>query len=292
VSRTIAGIGRISRAASAVVAPAANVQALRDVIADLWRHRALCLELARRDLGGQFAGQVFGRFWVVGHPLMLFAVYVFIFGVVMKVKIAQSVEMPGDYTTYILSGLIPWIASQHVLARAPTTLIAQANLVKQVVFPIEVLPVGAVIAASIPLLVGLAVLLVRALAFGLGVPWTIILLPAVIAVHAAFLLGIACVLAIATPFFRDVKDLVAVMTVIGVYAVPAFYLPQWVPPLLQPWLYVNPFSYFVWMYQDVLYYGSIQHPLAWAVSLGLATLSLAVGVRSFRKLKPYVANVL
>jgi lipopolysaccharide transport system permease protein len=288
----IAGIGRISRAASAVMAPVANLRALRDGIAELWRHRALCMELARRDLGGQFAGQVFGRFWVVGHPLMLFAVYVFIFGVVMKVKITPSADMPGDYTTYILSGLIPWLASQHVLARAPTTLIAHANLVKQVVFPIEVLPVGAVIAASIPLLVGLAVMFIRAITFGLGLPWTIILLPAVVAVHAAFLLGITYMLAVITPFFRDIKDLVAVMTVIGVYAVPAFYLPQWVPALLQPWLYANPFSYFVWMYQDVLYYGSIQHPFAWVVSLGLATLSLAIGVRSFRKLKPYVANVL
>ena len=80
--------------------------------------------------------------------------------------------------------------------------------------------------------------------------------------------------------------------VIGVYAVPAFYLPQWVPKLLQPFLYVNPFSYFVRMYQDVLYYGDIRHPFAWVVSLGIATLSLAVGVRAFRKLKPYVANVL
>jgi lipopolysaccharide transport system permease protein len=292
VNRAMAGIGRIWRAANALVAPIANVRALYEGIAELWRHRALCLELARRDLGGQFAGQTLGSFWIIGHPLTLFGVYVFIFGVVMKVTIPASNDMPSDYTTYILSGLIPWIASQHVLARAPTTLIAHANLVKQVVFPMEVLPVGAVIAASIPLLVGLAVVLVRALVFGLGLPWTLLLLPVVIGLHAAFLLGITYLLAVVTPFFRDIKDLVGVMTVIGVYAVPAFYLPQWVPPLLQPFLYVNPFSYFVWMYQDVLYYGDIRHPVAWAVSLALASLSLAVGVRAFRKLKPYVANVL
>jgi lipopolysaccharide transport system permease protein len=292
VSRTLTGIGRISRAASALIAPVANLRALRDGIAELWCHRALCLELARRDLGGQFAGQALGRFWIIAHPLMLFAVYIFIFGVVMKVRISQSVDMPRDYTTYIMSGLIPWLATQLVLARAPTTLISHANLVKQVVFPIEVLPVGAVIAASMPLLVGLSVMLIRTIALGLDVPWTIILLPVVVAVHAAFMLGIAYLLAVITPFFRDIKDMVTVMSVIGVYAIPAFYLPQWVPALLQPWLYVNPFSYFVWMYQDVLYYGSIQHPFAWAASLGLAAISLAIGVRAFRKLKPYVANVL
>jgi lipopolysaccharide transport system permease protein len=292
VSRALPGLGRLSRAANAVVAPAKNLRALRDGIAELWRHRALCLELARRDLGGQFAGQVFGRFWIIGHPLTLFAVYIFIFGVVLKVNIAQSLDMPRDYTTYILAGLIPWIASQNVLARAPTTLIAHANLVKQVVFPIEVLPVGAVIAASIPLLVGLAVMLIRAVVFGLDLPWTVLLLPVAVGLHAMFLLGLAYMLAGFTPFFRDIKDLVGMASVIGVYAVPAFYLPQWVPQLLQPWLYVNPFSYFVWMYQDVLYYGELRHPFAWGLSFGLATLALAIGVRSFRKLKPYVANVL
>lgn len=276
----------------AILAPRGNFRALRDGAATLWCHRSLCLELARRDLGGQFAGQALGRLWIIAHPLLLYGVYVFIFAIVLKVNITQSADMPRDYTTYILAGLVPWLASQQALARAPTALMAHANLVKQVVFPIEVLPVGVIVAAAIPLLVGLAVIVARVVLVTADIPWTYVLLPAVVTIHAAFMLGLTNILAVTTPFFRDVKDFMQVMTVVGVYAIPAFYLPQWVPQAIRPWLYVNPFSYFVWMYQDALYFGAIQHPYAWLVSLFLAVGTLALGMRCLHKLKPYVANVL
>jgi len=65
-----------------------------------------------------------------------------------------------------------------------------------------------------------------------------------------------------------------------------------VPEALRPWLYLNPFSYFIWIYQDCLYFGAVRHPEAWGVAALLALLGLALGMRAFRKLKPYVANVL
>jgi homopolymeric O-antigen transport system permease protein len=123
-------------------------------------------------------------------------------------------------------------------------------------------------------------------------PATLALLPLAVALHATFLLGIACALAAVTPFFRDIKDIVSAFTVIGVYLIPAFFLPQWVPESLRVWLYLNPFSYVVWVYQDCLYFGSVRHPEAWGVSVLLALLGLTLGLRLFRKLKPFVANVL
>ena len=267
----------LSRALASLVAPRGNIGALRDGIALLWRHRALCKEMVKRDLGSQFTGQAIGGYWIIGHPLMLYAIYVLVFTVVLKTRMPESLEMPRDYTTYILSGLAPWLATQQALARSPTALIGQSNLVKQVVFPIEVLPLGAIIAAAIPLLIGIVVILLRSLMTTADIPWTIVLLPVAITIHAAIMLGFAYFLAAVTPFFRDVKDIVAVLTVIGVYLVPAFYLPQWVPLSLQPWIYANPFSYIVWMYQDVLYFGAIRHPYAWVISAAMAVGGLALG---------------
>lgn len=281
-----------TRSFGALFAPQANFQALRDGLSLLWRHRALCKEMVRRDISGQFMGQALGKFWIIGHPLILYVVYLFIFTVVFKTRLQSSLEMPRDYATYILAGLAPWLASQQALVRAPTALIAQANLVKQVVFPIEVLPLAAVVASGIPLLIGLAVIVLRSLFVTGDLPWTALLLPLVLTIHAAFLLGLSYLLAAITPFFRDVKDMMAAIIVVGVYLVPAFYLPQWIPAALQPFLYANPFSYIVWMYQDTLYYGELRHPFAWVISAALAVVALALGLRTFRKLKPYVANVL
>jgi len=280
-----------ARGIRSAIAPVANVRALREGLASVWHHLGLCLELTRRDLGSQFAGQAIGRLWIVAHPLIMFGVYILLFTVVLRVNIEASLDMPRDYSTYILCGLAPWLATQQALARAPTALASQANLVKQVVFPIEVLPVGVVTAAGVPLVTGLVVILARLLLRG-DVPATLALLPLAIALHGAFLLGIAYALAIITPFFRDIKDIVAAFTLIGVYLIPAFYLPQWVPEALRPWLYLNPFSYFIWIYQDCLYFGAVRHPEAWGVAALLALLGLALGMRVFRKVKPYVANVL
>ena len=65
--------------------------------------------------------------------------------------------MPLDYTTYLLSGLIPWMAFQESMAKGATVIVGNANLVKQVVFPVEVLPVKGVIASFSTQLVATAI---------------------------------------------------------------------------------------------------------------------------------------
>lgn len=272
--------------------PETNSRALREATAILWKNRALCQELVRRELGSQVAGEALGVFWIIGHPMMLFSVYIFVFVVVFKTRIAESVEMPRDYATYILSGLVPWLFVQQSLTRGATALVGQANLVKQVVFPVEVLPFAAVVTSLVTLGVGLTILISYSLIAGGGLPWTYVLLPLVVGAHILLMSGIAFLLAGITPFFRDVKDVIQVMTVVGVYVIPAFYLPQWVPGTIRVFLYINPFSYVIWVYQDVLYFGALNHPVAWAVFLISSLLSFALGYRAFRSVKLLVANVI
>ena len=88
------------------------------------RHRALALELARRDLGSQFQGQALGSFWVIGHPLVLLLVYIFVFVVVFKIRVPATAGVARDYTAYILAGLVPWLAIQQSLVRSANTLLA------------------------------------------------------------------------------------------------------------------------------------------------------------------------
>ena len=109
-----------ARGIRSAIAPVANVRALREGLASVWHHLGLCLELTRRDLGSQFAGQAIGRLWIVAHPLIMFGVYILLFTVVLRVNIEASLDMPRDYSTYILCGLAPWLATQQALARAPT----------------------------------------------------------------------------------------------------------------------------------------------------------------------------
>ena len=79
------------------------------------------------------------------------------------------------------------------------------------------------------------------------------------------MIGVAFALAAVGAYLRDAKDFVQLFAMMGVYLLPRVYLPEWVPTLFKPLLYLNPFSYMVWGYQDALYFGRFQHPWAWGV---------------------------
>jgi len=256
------------------------------------RNRQLLWELSRREITDRYAGQAFGPLWAVLHPLLLIAVYLFVFAFVFKIRVARSDGLPLNYAVYLLSGLVPWLFVQEALNRSAVALSANANLVKQVVFPVEILPLRSVVASLVPVGVSLALLLLYC-GVGLGaVPGTWLLVPLLLVVLATGLAGLGFVAAAVGCYLRDLKDLVQAFTVMGIYLIPAFYLPDMVPPLFRPLLYVNPFSYVVWCFQDAIYFGRIEHPFAWVVLPLLSLAALVGGYRLFQRLKVQFGNVL
>ena len=267
-------------------------QALGELLGILSRHRQLTWSMTRREITDRYAGQFLGSLWAIGHPLVLMAVYVWVFTVVFKTRIGGTYELPRDYTAYLLSGLIPWMAFQEAMSKGTVVISTHANLVKQVVFPIEILPVKGILASMLTQVVASVLLLLYLACTESGLPWTICLLPVLWVVQFLAMTGTCYILAAVGPYFRDVKDLVQVFCLVGMYFMPIFYLPAWVPETVRPFLYFNPFSYLAWCYQDCLYFGRFDHPWAWLVfALGSFVLSYT-GYRVFRRLKPCFGSVL
>ncbi len=269
-----------------------HFQASREIFALLTRHRQLTWEMTKREISDRYAGQVFGVLWTIGHPLILMGVYIFIFAVVFKMRIGGSRELPLNYTTYLLSGLIPWMAFQESMSKGSTVIIANANLVKQVVFPIEILPVKGVIASFVTQVIYLAILVIYVLAAYHLLPLMYLLIPVLFLLQIMAMIGVSYILSSVGTYFRDLKDFVQVFCTVGVYIMPIFYLPTMVPALFRPVLYINPFSYLVWCYQDVFYFGRFEHPWAWVIFTALSLGVFYVGYRIFRKLKIMFGNVL
>lgn len=267
------------------------VRPVASFAATVMRNRPLVTEMVIRDLKGAHAGHGLGSLWVYVQPLVIVGTYMLIFGLIIGSKIDVS-SMPGDYTSYILVGMTPWLVMANVLGRAPGVFISNANLVKQVVFPIEVLPLASVVSAFLIFVPSFVLVLAYKATAGGGLSPMAALLPVVIALHAALSLGLVLVLSVTTPFLRDIREFVTIYTSISMYFTPAIYLPEWAPAALRPLLYLNPFSYVVWVYQDVLYFGRFEHPFAWAVLIVMALVSFVGGVAVFRKVRPYLGNVL
>ena len=269
-----------------------HYQAFGEVAFLLRRHRDLTFEMARRELSDRYAGQAFGLVWAVAHPVFLIALYVFIFGVVFRQRIGGTLELPLDYTTYLLSGLVAWLSIQEALNKSCTVITMNAALVKQVVFPLEILPVKAVLASLFPQLVSLVVLIAYVLVTHGVPPATYALLPLLILMQLMWMIGLAYILSSIGVYFRDLKDFVQLFATAGAYLVPVFYLPAWVPAIFKPVLYLNPFSYLIWCYQDALYFGRFEHPWAWGVTAVVSVGTFVGGYRVFRKLKPTLGNML
>ena len=248
--------------------------------------------MTKRDLQDRYAGHALGIAWTVGHPLLMILVYVFVFSVVFRIRIGGTPEMPFDYTTYLLAGLVPWLACQDALARGAGSILAHANLVKQVVFPIEILPVKAVLASVPGQVIGTTVLAIYVLVQYGTLPVHFALLPVLMLFQVMGIIGVCFVLAPMGAYFRDLKDIVQILCSIALFLTPVIYLPQQVPSFFQPILYLNPFSYMVWCYQDVFFYGRIEHAWAWPVFMGGSVLSLALGYRTFTHVKNLIGNVL
>ncbi len=264
----------------------------REIVRILSSHRQLAWEMTKREITDRYAGQAIGVVWAIGHPLILMAVFVFIFAFVFRQKIGGTVDLPLDYTTYILCGLIPWMSFQESMNKAAAVIVGHSGLVKQVVFPLEILPVKVVIASCLSQVVAVPILIVYVLVTHGSVPASYLLIPVIFLVQVVAMVGMAFLLAAVGTYFRDVKDFVQVFCVIGMYVMPIFYLPAQVPAVFRPVLYLNPFSYMIWCYQDVFYFGRFEHGWAWAVYVTGSLLLFYAGYRVFRKLKLYFGNVL
>jgi lipopolysaccharide transport system permease protein len=265
---------------------------LRSLVTILVKHRSLILEMARREVSDRYAGQIIGTVWAVGHPLFVIGLYIFVFNVVFRQKVGGTLEMPLDYTAYILSGLVAWLAMQECLIKSCTLITSNSSLVKQTVFPLEVLVLKSNLVSLFPMLLSLSILVIYVGITQGGVHPTYALLPLLLMIQFFGMLGLSFLLAPLGAYFRDLKDVVQLFATAGIYLMPVFYLPSWTPELFRPLLNINPFSHLIWCYQDLLYFGRFDHPWAWLSVVLFNAVLFFFGYSVFRKLKPGLGNLL
>ena len=266
--------------------------AISEVVGLLTRHRQLTFEMTKREIGDRYAGQVIGTVWAVGHPLAVMGVYVFVFAHVFKARMGGTRDLPLGYVSYLLAGLIPWMAFQESLAKSASVIVSNANLVKQVVFPIEILPVKGVLASLLTQVVMSTALVVYIVVDHGGLHWTHGLVPVLLVLQFFAMSGLAYALSSIGAYLRDLKEFVQLWNLIGMYLAPVAYHPDWVPEVVRPLFYLNPYSYMLWCYQDAIYYGRLEHPVAWGVFPVGAVVAFFGGYAVFRRLKVQFGNVL
>jgi lipopolysaccharide transport system permease protein len=263
---------------------------VRVLLASVLRRRALVWEMSRRELADMHAGQVAGVIWLVVHPLLLFVVYAFLFSVVFSVRIGD--RGPADYLIYLFSGLAPWLLTQEVMSRASNAILGSSTIVKKVSFPPEVLVAKTVLSSLVVQCALFGCVLVYIAFFRNNFIFIIAFLPVVFLMHVILLWGMSLLIAAIVPYFKDVKEIVRVFLSINIYLMPVVYAPGMVPDSLRFVLSLNPFSYLIWCYQDVLYSNAIDHPIAWVILALFSVVTMAAGSYVFVRLRHHFSSVL
>lgn len=269
-----------------------NYEALLELKHIMRAHWHLFRLLLKKELLEQHAGQFFSQFWAVFQPLFLILVYTVIFSFIFKIKLETSYSLPLDYTVYILSGLIPWIAFQQSMSKSTVAILSNGSLVKQVVFPIEILPIRSAVSCVVVIVLGCSFVMFYSFVQFQSISTLYLMLPVVCILQIFAMSGVGFLLSTLAVFFRDTKEIVTLFLTVNIFLIPATYLPNMVPRVFRVIVYFNPFSHLVWVYQDILYFGRFEHPVSWLIFIIASLLSLPIGFRVFRKFKMYFGNVL
>lgn len=254
------------------------------------RHHILTWEMTKREIRDRYADQMLGSLWALGHPVLLVSLYVVIFKYIFRVGALS--ETGQDYTVFLLSGMLPWLSFQDSLSKTTGTLVANAKLVKQIVFPIEILPAKTVFACFVNQIIGTVLLIGYVVATTGTLSPSFCLLPLLWIFQWFAMLGIGLLYSAIGAYFRDLSNMVIMFGAVGLYSMPVCYTPELVPASLRFLLYLNPLSYMIWCYQDVCYYGYVAHPWSWCIFPIGAVMVFYIGFYSFQRLKVYFGSIL
>jgi len=223
----------------------------------LKRHFALIVQMAKRDVASRYRGSFMGLFWSFFNPLLMLAIYTFVFGVIFKARWNMHVTSHIAFAIILFAGLNVSMMFTECANRASTLIVDNTNFVKKVVFPLETLSWSVLGAALFHLLIATIALLAIELIATHHIPWTVVLFPIVIAVFLPFMAGTIWLLASLGVFFRDLKQAIAIVTTAMMFLAPIMYPMSMIPDQYRILLYLNPLTVIAMASQNVLFLGEL-----------------------------------
>lgn len=256
-----------------------------------WQHRDLIRSLAWRDVMGRYQGSSFGLLWSLLQPLLMLAVYTLVFGAVFKSQWPNTPPGFASFATVLFSGMIVYNLFVENFQRAPTMVLTQPNLVKKVVFPLDILPWVHLLASLVHASISFAVWMVFAAAsIGLhGVIWQ---LPLALLPLGLALLGVSWLLGALGVYVRDISQTVGLVAMVLMFLSPICYPETNIPAAYRDWFNYSPLNGVVHEVRQVLIW---HHGLdwdRWAVQMLVALAMAMIGHACFQRLRPGFADVI
>lgn len=265
--------------------PLGLVRSLRD-------NRELIVALTRREVVGRYRGSVIGLAWSFLNPLLMLAVYTFVFSVVFKARWPGGQGSKTEFALVLFTGLMVYSVFSECVNRAPSLMLNNVNYVKKVVFPLEILPVVSFLSAMFHMLVSVLVWTAFYLCYFGIPPVTALLLPVVLAPLVLLTLGLSWLLASLGVYLRDVGQAVGIFTTVLMFMSPIFYAVESLPKAYWPIMHANPLTATITQARQVMIWGQGFDPSAWTIAFVLGGMVAWMGYAWFQATRKGFADVL
>lgn len=187
---------------------------LRTYLSEMWAQREFAATVPLGQLAAKNQDTVLGSAWNLINPLLLIAIYYFIFGVVLGIEERRGVD---DYLPFLTVGVIAYNYTRASVHGGALTIVKNRKIVSSLYFPRAILPVSAMIAQTTAHLYAVAPMLAMVLLMGVRPSWSWLLLVPATLLHLVLNLGMAFFVARFTFHFRDFEKLLPYALRIGFY---------------------------------------------------------------------------
>ncbi len=237
---------------------------MKSRLLELIQFRELIVNLVVRDLKVRYKNSVLGVFWSWLNPLFMMVVYTVVFTIMQP----GGASIPkNQFPAFVLCALLPWNLFSSSVMQSIDSIVNNANLVKKVYFPREILPLAVVLANLVNFGISMIVLIPVMLLLEVPLtPW-MLLLPVIVLIQFWFMTGVILILSTVNVFYRDTKVIMDVVMMAWLFVTPVFYpinrLPQSAEILgmavdIRRWTRIlNPMASLVAAYRDILFFGRL-----------------------------------
>jgi lipopolysaccharide transport system permease protein len=255
-------------------------------------NRQLIVQMIKREVVGRYRGSSLGLLWSFFNPVLMLAVYTFVFSVVFKARWAGGSASKTEFALVLFAGLLVFNLFSECINRAPGLILSNANYVKKVIFPLEILPIIALGSAGFHFLVSLIVWLLFYLIFFGIPPATILLLPLILIPLILITLGLSWLLASLGVYLRDVGQIIGTATTVLMFLSPIFYPITALPEQYRPYMQISPLTFVVEQARDLMMWGKDMDWSGWAMWIAVSLMIAWAGFAWFQKTRKGFADVL
>ena len=253
----------------------------------------LIRQLSWREIETRYRGSLLGVLWSFLNPICMLAVFTFVFAIVLRARWGQGQQTStAEFALVIFAGLTTFNLFAEVVGRAPMLVTSQPNLVKKVVFPLEILPIVALLSALFQAGIAAVILIAFQIAVGSGFHPTALLLPILIIPLCLFTLGLAWFLAALGVYVRDVGQVMGLVITALMFLSPIFYPSTSLPAWIRPFAAENPLALSIESVRDAVVFGFLPNPLLLILGIAGGLAVAALGYTFFQKTRKGFADVL